>query len=61
MTQIPQALRFDIASFEEFIASLRFDPSQFVYLSLAASSRLQPVEEVRACRAEGQAAHPQTL
>lgn len=29
--------------------------------SFVASPRLQPVEEVCACRAEGQAAHPQTL
>lgn len=59
--KIPQALRFDKASFEEFIESLRSDPSQSVHLFLAASSHLQPVEEVRACRAEGQAAHPQTF
>lgn len=33
VTQISQALGFAITSFEEFIESLRFDPSQSVYPS----------------------------
>lgn len=56
-------LCFDMASFDECIEVLGFDiiTISLCVLSLAASSRLQPVEEVCACRAEGQAAHPQTL
>lgn len=52
-----------MASFDEYVEVLGFDliTISLCVLSLAASSRLQPVEEVRASRAEGQAAHPQTL